>query len=175
MNKTQPIKDIKTIKKIKDYLLKTNERDYIIFLIGINTGLRISDILNLKVSHVKNEEFKIRESKSNELITINISNIHDEVKNYIRNKPDCQYLFKSRKGKNKPISRVQAFDIFKKMKRTLKLNETIGTHFMRKTFAYHYLRYSNDFNSVQNKLHHMRSTSTMYYLNNNNNSCNFKL
>lgn len=174
MNKTQAIKDIKTIKIIKKYLLKTNKRNYILFLIGINTGLRISDILNLKVSNVKYKEFEIQEIKSNKLINVNISNIYNEITDYVKNMNESDYLFKSRKGKNNHISRIQAFDIFKKMKQVLKLDECIGTHFMRKTFTYHYFRYSNDFDSVKNKLHHESSQSTMYYFEKKNLN-NFKL
>jgi integrase len=52
MNFVQPIRDPEKIEAIKQFLKERNERNYILFLIGVNTGLRISDILKLKVSDV---------------------------------------------------------------------------------------------------------------------------
>ena len=53
MAMVQPIRDIKDIENMKRVLKKSGQRDYMLFLTGINTGLRISDILKLKVSDVK--------------------------------------------------------------------------------------------------------------------------
>ena len=56
INKAQevePIKSIKDIQKIKTYLMgKQNKRDYMLFVVGINVGLRAGDLLSLKVSDV---------------------------------------------------------------------------------------------------------------------------
>lgn len=49
MNFVQPIRDPEKIQQIKEYLKEKNERNYILFVMGINTGLRISDILKLKL------------------------------------------------------------------------------------------------------------------------------
>lgn len=52
-NEVEPIKNIKDINKVKQYLLgKENKRDYTIFVVGINVGLRASDLLDLKISDV---------------------------------------------------------------------------------------------------------------------------
>ncbi|PEB90278.1 site-specific integrase, partial [Bacillus toyonensis] len=45
MNFVQPIRDPEQIQQIKEYLKEKSERNYILFVMGINTGLRISDIL----------------------------------------------------------------------------------------------------------------------------------
>jgi integrase len=50
--KVDPIKSIKDIKSIKK-LLKNNLRDYAIFIIGVNTNLRASDLVNINVGHVQ--------------------------------------------------------------------------------------------------------------------------
>jgi len=55
MNTVQPIRAKDKIESMKNELLKTGSRNYMIFVIGINTGLRISDILRLTVSDVKNK------------------------------------------------------------------------------------------------------------------------
>ncbi len=49
MNIVEPIRNKQDIKRIENFLLKQNLRDLLFFLIGINCGLRISDILNLDV------------------------------------------------------------------------------------------------------------------------------
>lgn len=53
MNYVQPIRDKKKIQTMKTVLKAKDEKYYIMFLIGINVGLRVSDILTLKVSDVR--------------------------------------------------------------------------------------------------------------------------
>ena len=52
MNFVEPIRDKDDIQSMKDYLKAWNERNYMMFLLGINSGLRISDIINLRVKDV---------------------------------------------------------------------------------------------------------------------------
>ena len=74
--KVEPIKDLKDIKAIKK-LLADKPRDLCLFTLGINTNLRASDILNIKVGQVKGlkagDELEIREKKTGKLkrITLN--------------------------------------------------------------------------------------------------------
>ena len=53
MNYVEPIRDKDDIQAMKDYLREWNERNYMMFLLGINSGLRISDIINLRVKDVQ--------------------------------------------------------------------------------------------------------------------------
>ena len=55
MNIVEPIRNKQDLKRIEKILLKQGIRDLLFFLIGINCGLRISDILNLDVGDVKNK------------------------------------------------------------------------------------------------------------------------
>lgn len=57
MNIVEPIRDKKNSRKIEKFLAKRNPRDLLLFIIGTNTGLRVSDILALNVGNVKNKEF----------------------------------------------------------------------------------------------------------------------
>ena len=64
MDFVQPIRDKKQIDKMKDYLQKQNYRDYVLFILGINSGLRISDLLGLTVEDVKGKDrIILREKK----------------------------------------------------------------------------------------------------------------
>ncbi|TKI26261.1 site-specific integrase, partial [Bacillus mycoides] len=64
MNFVQPIRDPEQIQHIKEYLRENNERNYILFVMGINTGLRISDILKLKIGDLKGSHISMREKKT---------------------------------------------------------------------------------------------------------------
>ena len=63
-----PIKNLKDIEKIKRYLLKMdNKRNYCLFVVGINVGLRISDLLSLKLNDVFSKDIL---SKGSHMIVI---------------------------------------------------------------------------------------------------------
>ncbi|GCD83634.1 hypothetical protein PTHTG4_26970 [Parageobacillus thermoglucosidasius] len=135
MNFVQPIRDPEKIEAIKRFLKEQNERNYMLFLIGINTGLRISDILKLKVGDVKGTHISIREKKTGKQKRIRITpSLKRELKRYIEGKNDDEYLIKSRNGRNKPIGRSMAYKILRKTAERFHLDE-IGTHTLRKTLV----------------------------------------
>jgi integrase len=95
MNFVQPIRDSEKVEAIKKYLKEHNERNYLLFLIGINTGLRISDILKLKVGDVKGTHISIREKKTGKQKRIRITpSLKRELNRYIEGKKDDEYLIK---------------------------------------------------------------------------------
>ena len=57
MNFVEPIRDKEKIEIVKRILRENGSRDYLLFLMGINSGLRISDILKLKVLDVKDKKY----------------------------------------------------------------------------------------------------------------------
>ena len=61
MNIVQPIRDKEKLEQMKFELKKHGTRDYMLFYLGINTGLRVSDIVKLKVSDVKNANGTMKE------------------------------------------------------------------------------------------------------------------
>lgn len=165
MNKVEPIRDLKKIQCMKETLRQNNKRDYMMFLIGINTALRVSDLLNLKVKDVKNKKYiKINESKTGKVKKQKLNdNLITEIKKYIKGKDDEEYLFKSQKGENRPISRIQAYKILNNAAKKCKLDE-VGTHTMRKTYAYwHYKRF-NDIVTLQEELNHSHPSITLRYI-----------
>ncbi len=112
MNFVQPIRDPEQIQQIKEYLKEKNERNYILFVMGINTGLRISVILKLKVGDLKGSHISMREMKTGKQKRIQITAaLRRELKWYIEDMEDYEYLIKSRQGKNRPIGRSMAYKI----------------------------------------------------------------
>lgn len=64
MKVVEPIRDTDDIERIKDFLRRKNERDYVLFLFGIYTGLRVSDIIPIKVKQIIEDKIEIREKKN---------------------------------------------------------------------------------------------------------------
>lgn len=61
MNFVEPIRDRKKIAQIKNLLLGQKRfRDLLLFVVGINTALRISDLLQLQTNHFLDEQGRIR-------------------------------------------------------------------------------------------------------------------
>ena len=73
MNFVQPIRDPEQIQHLKEYFKEKSLRNYILFIMGINTGLRISDILKLKVGDVKGSHISMREKKTGKQKRIQIT------------------------------------------------------------------------------------------------------
>lgn len=167
MNTVQPIRDLDIIHAIQTDLKETNYRNYLIFQIGIYVGIRISDILNIKVKDIKNKDYlKIREIKTSKEKLMPIqSHLKKEIAFYIDKEKlkDNEYLFKSRKKKIKPITRVQAYKILKDVAKKYNL-ENIGTHTLRKTFGYHFYKKTSDVALLMTILNHSDPSITLRYI-----------
>lgn len=165
MNYVQPIRDPEYIRAIKKYLFDWNYRNYMLFVLGINSGLRISDILKLKVSDTHKPHFDIVEKKTNKARRIEMTpRLKRELKQYIEGKEEHEYLFKSREGVNKPISRSTAYKILNKATAAVGLEENIGTHTLRKTFGYHFYKQTKDVALLQEILNHSSPKITLRYI-----------
>lgn len=164
MEFVQPIRDKDQLEIIKKRLKAHNERDYVMFMIGINAGLRISDILQLRVRDVKGEHIKIKEMKTGKTRrTIINRKLRKALDDYIQDKPDDEVLIKSRQGTNKAIDRSTAYKILKEAAREVGLTE-IGTHTMRKTFGYHFYQRDKDVVALQKILNHNKASTTLLYI-----------
>ncbi|MCD5324762.1 MULTISPECIES: tyrosine-type recombinase/integrase [Pontibacillus] len=164
MNFVQPIRDPIMINQVKDYLLEKSERNYMLFVIGINTGLRISDILQLKVKDVEGMHINLREKKTKKRKKIRITpQLRRELKWYIADKAPNEYLFKSRKGGNKAIGRSMAYKILRDAADQFGLKE-IGTHTLRKTFGYHFYLQTKNTAMLQELFNHSSEKITLIYI-----------
>lgn len=165
MKEVEPIRDQEIIQDVLDYLRARNERDYVLFLFGIYTGLRISDILKYRVRDIKDKDYVyITEQKTNKEKKFPI---HDELKKvlskYIKGKKDYEYLFKSQKGINKPIRRETVYKILNDAADAFGL-EHIGCHTMRKTFGYFLYEDTHDLALIKDIFNHSHVSITMRYI-----------
>lgn len=172
MEFVQPIRDIKKIEAIKKILLAQSSRDHLLFVLGINGGLRISDILKLKVKDVVNEKnkprtfYEVREQKTGKSRRLVFSkNVLKAIELFIKDHPDIdheEYLFKSREGG--PISRQRAYQIINSAAREVGIQDKIGTHTLRKTFGYHAYKSGVDIAVIQQIFNHSAPSITLRYI-----------
>lgn len=140
MNMLGPIKDKTSIEKIKEYLFQSNKRNYLLFVVGINTPLKSCLILNLKFSHFINKDgsiknFLIIEEK---MYIINQS-VKTAIRDYTMNRTFEleDYLFQSKKTKC-PINRSHLYRILNEAAKSCGITMKIGNETLRKTFGYHF-------------------------------------
>ncbi|OCA89313.1 site-specific integrase [Pseudobacillus wudalianchiensis] len=164
-NSVEPIRDPEQIRMMKEYLLHKSYRDYFLFVFGINSGLRISDILPLRVMDVRNtEHLRIREKKTGNYRKIKMSAaLKQEIEKYTRRMADSDPLFPSRKG-NVPIGRETAWRLINEASRVCGVEGAIGTHTMRKTFGYHFYQRTKDVAMLQQIFGHSSPAITLRYI-----------
>lgn len=164
MNFVQPIRDQEKINKMYEILREKSERDFILFLLGISVGLRISDLLKLKKEDMFKQHIYIREKKTQKAKQFKIpGHIKKYVQPYAATLNDGDYLFKSRRGRNKPISRVTAYRILNDAAKQVHL-QNIGTHTLRKTFGYHFYKNTKDIATLQILFNHSTPEITKIYI-----------
>lgn len=167
MKKVQPLRETAMIANVKVELMKKAYKYYIMFTIGINTGLRVSDILQLKVSDVSyRSHIIIREQKTDKIKRFLINpQLQKELQSYIDDEKlmDHEYLIYSNKGINQPIGRVQAYRVLSEVADILGLEE-IGTHTMRKTFGYWHYKQYKDVAILQTIFNHSSPSITLTYI-----------
>lgn len=173
MKVVQPIRDLKQLEAVKGYLRGKNKRDYLLFMVGISSALRISDILKLKVNHVWDGKkvkasIEINEMKTGKYkrfpITKNLTKaIREYVQEYPSKKQD-DYLFTSRKGINKPISRQYAATVLNDACDMVGIKEKFSTHGMRKTWGYWAFKKGISLDYICIALNHSSVAETKRYL-----------
>ena len=154
----EPIKDMNDIIRISQFLIgQKRYRDNMLFIVGINFGLRVSVLVSLRFSHLINDDCSFRDRfpilekktkntrkhKRNRYITINTA-VVEAVTLYLENTPGVRlsdYMFRSESNngsnQNKPIHRASVDTMLKGIARDLGLGNRMSTHSLRKTFAYH--------------------------------------
>lgn len=165
MNIVEPIRNIEKIEEIKNYLMKKSYRDFVLFNLGINCGLRISDLLKLKVGDVRGKYYlKMKETKTkknkNQKLPMQIVEMLQE---FCDGRDDEEFLFQSRKGDNLPLQRQRAFSIIKEATEHVGLKDC-GTHTLRKTFGYHFYQRKKDAAVLQDIFNHSSPSITMRYI-----------
>lgn len=162
---SEPIKDMNDIKRIIKYLMDNHQyRDVMLFIVGIHTGLRISDIRELKFSDFISQdctfkdELVVFEKKTRNTRKIKSNRhmpIHNDIKKiiitFLNNTPNVtlnDYMFTSESNNgaksNKPMSRQAIDNMLKNVISKLHIHVHASTHMLRKTFSYHTIMQAKD-------------------------------
>ncbi|EGP4821830.1 TPA: tyrosine-type recombinase/integrase [Enterococcus faecium] len=168
MINVKPIKDKELLNQFGKELKKGKhgKRDYLVMAIGIKTGLRISDILNLKVSDVKNKiQTEIVEIKTGKKRTVHLKSLTSNIIDYLNTEHDAEseWLFPSPTDNTKHLASHQYYKILQRVADNLNL-DYIGTHTLRKTFSYFFLKQNKgDIVTLMKILNHSSQAVTLRY------------
>lgn len=164
MKVVQPIRDFEKVEEIMRILKERNERNYILFMVGLFTALRISDILRIRVENVKKDYLNIRELKTGKFRRVYLHpDLRRALRDFIADKEPHEFLIKSREGGNHPISRAMAYKILNDVAKEVGL-DSIGTHSMRKTFGYWVYKDTKDVAALQKLFNHSNPEETLRYI-----------
>ena len=171
MNTVEPIRDLSKVVAIKRMLKRKSPRDYLLFTLGINTALRISDILRLKVSDIMDENGQIkdflyvRQKKTNKEARIKINeSLKEAIEFYLdqAHPQSSQYLFTSRTGK--PLDRTHVWRMVNHWARAVGITDPVGCHTLRKTWGYWARKRGVPLELIQAKFGHSSPAVTRRYI-----------
>ena len=136
MSWVSPVKDDKALHEFEDGLKKAGEKYYVLFEIGLGTGLKLPDILE---------------------------KLQREIFCYTEGKDPEAWLFPGRSGSGKHLSKERVTRVMKKVGEDVGL-PSVGGSTMRKTFAWNYYKATNDIYYLQNLLNHASPSITYRYI-----------
>lgn len=160
MSTTQPIRNKQALQNYKTYYrdTKPNLRNYTLIIVGLNTALRINDILHLTCDMVYREDavlthIVVKEQKTgkenriflNEEVRLALLNYRKELIKTDMHQKGNPYLFPSPKKEDAPLSRFQAYRVTTAAAEAVEnIGDHISCHSLRKTFGYHAWRQGTD-------------------------------
>ena len=160
-----PIKDKNLLEQIKDKYKEIGEyRGLLLFLLGINTGIKLLRLLELRVGDVKNKDIlTIIEPSSGEILSYILT---DEIKSIVPlvvgDRKKSEYLFISKW--DKPLDRTTVHGQFKNICKELKVDNSYSAASWRKTFAYHYYKLTGDIAKIMLLFHHNSVEQTYKFI-----------
>lgn len=174
MNKVRPIKDPDKLREIREGLAARTdwhgERMFLLFEIGINTGLRISDIIRLRKKHVCGEWIETVEQKTGKVsrIPLNVQ-LRQIIQDRCRDMNQDDLLFPSRiligdGSVQHPMTRRNAYNDIRRIAEEYGLGDHIGCHTLRKTFGYWHYRKNKDLELLRQWFNHATQAVTRRYI-----------
>ena len=167
----EPIRSLADIKTIKKMLLG-KPRDYLLFVMGINNGLRAGDLLQRTVGELQDlrvgDALKIREQKTGKINVLKLNKtIYQALRKYLEAAEPApeEFLFRSRKGQNRPLTVQSVNALVKSWTSAINLPGNYGSHTLRKTWGYHQrVTYGVGCEIIARRFNHSSPKITMRYL-----------
>lgn len=168
MNKTKPVQDSVSYRRMQKACTRRGAVYGLMWEIGCLTGFRISDILRFRVCDMTYPVFRFTEKKTGHVREVKIPTpLCSVIKRHISRfnlKPYDYIIFSRTKGKRAPVSRQQAYNVIRSAASELNLKD-IGTHSMRKTYAYNKFSETKSLKALQSDFgHKYPSTTLVHYL-----------
>ena len=184
---TQPIRSQSDRDALASYFWNRNLRDYALFIFGIYTGRRISDLVRLNVGDVAfmdkkgrftiRERLVIQEKKTSKFINLVIApQARRALSKYLKRRRNFSLslgtffqepLFRSQKARRSGdfrITQEHAWYVLTKAARECGLTYKIGTHSLRKTFGYMLYNKGVSIEVIQKALNHSSAAITLAYI-----------
>ncbi len=164
MSTVEAIRNKKDIEKVKKFLKEDSERNFLLFSMGINCGLRISDLLSLNVGDVKNKSYiRLKEKKTGKYKKFPINYLlRSLISKYVKNRSNDEPLFMTMF--NKRLGRIMSYKIINEACKKAGISILAGTHTMRKTFGYHHYKKYKDVAMLQMIFNHSSPQITLRYI-----------
>lgn len=161
---SEPIKNKKDIQVVEKYLQEHNKRNFVIWVLGLNSGLRVSDIVRLNVGDVaKQTHITLIEKKTQKKKSFYINDkLKTILRDYVQDRQTNEPLFVGARGKRLDRSEVYRFIV--KACKDVCIQAKVGTHTMRKTFGYHHYQQYKDSILLQKIFNHSSQRITLMYI-----------
>lgn len=164
MNIVNPIKSREDITALKKAL---HGRDLLLFVFGINSSLRISDILALKVGDVRGKDSLIlneQKTRKRKELRLNKAIIEAVATLVPADASDDDWLFPSKRNASNPLDRTQAWRLLNAAAKRAGVEVKIGTHTLRKTWAYFRYNAGVELPLLMAALNHSSQRETLRYI-----------
>lgn len=169
MNTVEPIRSKEQIELIKQ--MEPDKRNRMLFILGINVGLRISDLVSLKVKDLCGKERIVkREQKTGKETSILLNpSLRRSIKELLQGRDGNEYVFQSRNKdrathQGKPMTRQRAYQIVNRMCRRAGVSGKLGNHTLRKTFGYWHYQQFHDVVFLMQHFNHSEQNVTLRYI-----------
>lgn len=168
MNSVGTIRDKEVVRRIKEEAAKMGREPGLLVLIGLNTGLRISDILTLRVSDFRTRGYIVRrEQKTGKQTEIRIDPaVVNQVVRWTADMDEDALLFPKRQATSKQphLDRSTAYDWINKACRRAGVKGPVGCHTLRKTYGYHFYQTFKDLAALMIHFNHASEQITKRYI-----------
>lgn len=184
MEFVHPIRDNEQVNEIERRLEERKDtpkgwRQYMLFELGIYTGLQVSDLVRLKVGDVYLKDvIYTREQKTGKQTALPLSRrIQRIAREELKGLPAEQYIFLSphktkatrkrpeqQEGLDRPISRKTAYNYVNDIAREIGIDYQIGCHTLRKTFGYHFYKKTGKIGLLTVWFNHSTEAVTKRYI-----------
>jgi integrase len=184
MEFVQPIRDAEVVHKIERRLKERKTtpagwRKYLLFEIGVNTGLRISNMARLRVRDLRGRDvLTMKEKKTGKETMLPINrHLQRVAREELRGLPEDRYIFASAHktrptpkhpetapGAEKPIDRKTAYNYVNAIADDVGIDFRVGCHTLRKTFGYHFYKHTGQIGLLTVWFNHSSENITKRYI-----------